>query len=100
MSNLTKEQAIALAESGWWRGLPADAIASFQLFEEKLCMDFADFHAAVETALGRPVFTHEFGLDIDGLKHEFLGDRPTPTFTDILALIPEDKRVIVLEVAP
>lgn len=96
MSNLTTEQAVALAESEWWKDLPADAIVGFQLFEERLCMDFGDFHAAVETALGRPVFTHEFGRNMDGLRREYLGDRPAPTFEEILALIPEDKRVIVV----
>lgn len=26
-----------------------------------LCPSFAEFHAAIEERLGRPVFTHEFG---------------------------------------
>lgn len=57
---MNKEQAIKLAESGWWKELSADVITSFQLFEERLCMPFGDFHGAVEKSLARPVWTHEF----------------------------------------
>jgi hypothetical protein len=95
-SNLTRKQAIALAESGWWKDLSARDITAFQLFEERLCMPFDVFHEAVEAALARPVYTHEFGRAMDSLRDEFLGGRPAPTFEEILSLIPTDKRVIVV----
>lgn len=91
---LTREQAVALADSKWWIGLPAQHVVEFQLFEDRLCMDFGDFHAAVKKALGRGVWSHEFA-DIERLRKEFLGERPAPTFTEIIALIPEEKRVVV-----
>ena len=91
---MTTEQAIQLAESRWWEGLPSHDIVMFQLFEKKLCMDFGSFHQAVEKALGRPVWTHEFAR-ADALKQEFLGDKPAPTWDEIVNLIPAEKRIIV-----
>lgn len=90
---MTKEQAIQLADSKWWEGVSDHDIVMFQLFEEKLCMPFGRFHEAVEKALGRSVWTHEFAFD--GLKQEFLGDKPAPTWDEIVNLIPEEKRIIV-----
>lgn len=95
---MTKEQAIELHDSKFWEDMSPDERAQFQLFEDKLCMPFEVFHEAVEKTLGRPVFTHEFGFDRDGLKKELLGARPAPTLVEVMALIPEDKRVIVVSV--
>lgn len=92
---LTTEEAIKLGESQWWVGKTSREIAEFQLFTTALCCPFDVFHKAMEESLGRPIWTHEFGLDYDGLCKEFLGDRPTPTFAEILNLIPADKRIIV-----
>ena len=74
---MTKEQAIALAESNFWEGMSHREIAEFQMMEEKLCMPFTVFHEAVEKTLGRPVFTHEFGLNYQGIKD----DSPVPIFS-------------------
>ena len=68
----------------------------FQLFTDKLCMPFTIFHAAMEKALGRPVYTHEFGLNYDGLVEELLGKKPAPTMQEIMEMIPADKRIIVI----
>jgi hypothetical protein len=92
---LTKEQAIKLAESKFWEPLSFRERATFQLFEDKLCMPFAVFHEAMEKTLGRPIYTHEFGLSLDGLKSELIGEKPAPTFEDIINLIPADKRIIL-----
>ena len=92
---MTKEQAIKLAESNWWVGLSPKDIVGFQLFEEKLCMDFSAFHEALEKVLERPVFTHELGLNYKGICQEFLGEKEPPTFEEIINLIPEEKRLIV-----
>lgn len=92
---MTREQAIQLAESGWWKDLPADVVVALQLFEDRLCMDFHDFHGAVQEALGRPVFTHEFGsAGTERLKEEFLGRRPRATLQEVLDLIPPEKRLL------
>lgn len=91
---LTKEQAIALFDSGWWKDKPAREVVNVQLFTTKLIMDFGDFHGAVEEALGRPVWTHEFAHP-ESLQKEFLGLKPAPTWEEIVNLIPEEKRIIV-----
>lgn len=75
---MTKEQAIALAESGFWKTMTHREIATFQLFEPLLCMPFEVFHEAIEKTLGRPVWTHEFGLNWDGLKSELIGEKQAP----------------------
>ena len=95
MEQLTREQAIAFHDSGAWQKLDARQRAAFQLGQDKLCMPFAEFHKAVEDALGRPVFTHEFGLNREGLVSELNKRQPAPTFAQILALLPPDKTVVV-----
>ena len=94
---MTRESAIALAKTGWWKSLPPEDAALFQLHEDKLCMDFAAFHGGVEKLLGRSVYTHEFGRP-GLLRAELKGERAAPTLDEILAMIPAEKR-IVLEVA-
>lgn len=79
---MTKEEAIAKAETHWWLTSTPEEIVGFQLFEEKLCMPFPEFHAAIENVLGRPVWTHEFA-DCKALQDELRGGA-TPTMTDIL----------------
>lgn len=94
-NHIPPEVAIQMAESKWWEGKTNKEIVEFQLFTAELATDFSVFHEAVEKVLGRPVFTHEFaraGL----LQKEFLGERDAPSFDEILALIPEDKRVLVV----
>jgi hypothetical protein len=95
MQQFTKEKAIALAESGEWKDWTDDEIVKCQLFQEKLCMPFSRFHEAIEKVLGRPVYTHEFGLNYDGLVAEYLGERPAPTFDEIVSLIPKEKLIIL-----
>lgn len=95
---MKKEEAIALYESGFWETMSFKERAMFQMFEERLCMPFEVFHEAVEKTLDRPVFTHEFGLNYDGLKKELLGEAPPPTLADIINMIPKEKRMIVAKV--
>lgn len=90
---MTRENAVALANSEWWKDTPNDAIVSFQLFEDRLCMPFGDFQAAVEKALGRGVWTHEFAK-LENLRAEFLGERPKPTMQEIIEQIPAEKRIL------
>ena len=92
---LTEEQAILLAKTKFWQQMSHHQRARFQLFESRLCMPFDIFHEAIERALGRPVWTHEFGLNLRGLQEELLGEGHTPTMDEIIALIPEDKRIII-----
>jgi len=90
-----KQKAIELAETHWWELCDHREIAEFQLFTKELCCPFDVFHEAVEKSLGRPVWTHEFGLNCDGICSEFLGEKEPPTWEEILELIPEEKRIVV-----
>ena len=92
MKQLTKEQAIAFGENN--EGMTARQIAEFQMEQDLLCMPFDVFHKAMEETLGRPVFTHEFAFR-DSLRKELLGEKPSPTFEEIINLIPEQKRVLI-----
>ena len=99
-NQITKEQAVALAASRFWETMTPREIALFQLEVQLLCMPFEVFHKALESALGRPVWTHEMGLNWEGLTAELRGDRPAPSLQDILELIPEDKRVVIIGEEP
>lgn len=95
MNQLTREQAIALHDSGAWKQWSAAERALFQMQQDCLCMPFDEFHKAVEATLGRPVWTHEFGLNRKGLTDELLGLADAPSFEQIVALIPAEKLVLV-----
>lgn len=86
-----KDKAIRLAESRFWERLTTEQIVTFQLFTERLCVDFPVFHKAVEEFLGHPVFTHEFAFP-EILIADYLTKRPRPTREEIVALIPEHLR--------
>ncbi len=92
---MTKEEAIKLMDTKFWETMTLKERAMFQMFERRLCMPFDVFHEAVEKTLGRPVWTHEFGLNCEGLKKELLGEAPAPTMEDIINMIPAEKRMIV-----
>ena len=96
MKQLTKQQAIDLGEAIFWEEMTFEERAEFQINQRLICMPFDIFHEAVEKTLGRSVFTHEFGLNLEGLKKELIGERPAPSFEDIINLIPENKRFIIL----
>lgn len=94
MQQLTKEQAIAFYQSGAWEALDLMERARFQLEQRKLCMPFEKFHEAIEHALGRPVWTHEFAK-IDRLKDELYERKPKATLEESINLIPAEKRIIL-----
>jgi len=92
---ITYEQAVALSKSAFWKEMSPEEIVRFQLFEELLCMPFNVLHEAITKVLKRPVFTHEFSFS-ESLKKEFLGEKEPPTIEEIINLIPEKKRIIIL----
>jgi len=92
---MTREQAVALFDSKFWENMTHREKATFQLFEERLCMPFDVFHEALEKTLERPVFTHELGLNSEGLKAELIGEKAAPSFEEIINLIPKEKRILV-----
>lgn len=91
---MTKEQALAMCESGWWKARTAHEIVKFQLWESRLCMGWTAFHGAAQEVLGRSVWSHEFAKP-DALQAEFLGEKAAPTLDEIMDIIPEAKRIIV-----
>lgn len=97
MEQLTQEQAIAFHDSEAWKQMTARERAAFQLHQDRLCMPFDEFQKAMEEALGRPVWTHEFGLNRDGLIAEMDGKAASPTFAQIVAMLPADKTALVIE---
>lgn len=93
---MTKEQAIEMCKQKWWIGKTSKEIVDFQLYEPLLCMDFSDFHKALEVVLKRPVYTHEFA-DAKSLKEEYEGKREYQGLTEsIERIIPKDKPVILI----
>lgn len=95
MKQLTREQAIAFCENKLYEGMTSRQIAKFQMEQERMCMPFDVFHKAITEALGRPVYTHEFALNRDGLRKELHGEKELPTLEEIIDLIPEDKRILI-----
>lgn len=95
MKQLTKEQAIAFCENKCYEGMTSRQIVEFQMEQDRLCVPFDVFHKAIEEALGRPVYTHEFGLNREGLRKELIGEKEPPTLAEIINLIPEDKRILI-----
>ena len=89
------EAAVKLGESKWWECVGNRAICQVQLFTVELCVPFDVFHHAVEQCLGRPVLTHEFGMNYDGIVKEFLGVCTAPTMREIIDVIPAEKRVLL-----
>lgn len=80
MKQLTKEEAIELHRGEAWKKMSLKERAVFQIQQKRLCMPFDVFHEAVEKTLNRPVFTHEFGLNWEGIKAELLeGANPPPS---------------------
>jgi len=57
-------------DNKWWRSDNTVEIAKYQIFERILMVKFSVFHEGIEKLLGRPVYTHEFGLNYNGLKEE------------------------------
>ena len=94
--SIGRDTAIELAETHWWELCTEREAAEFQMAVDELCMPFSEFHRCLEAALGRPVWTHELALNYDGIAAELLGERSAPTFDEIVALIPESKRIVLV----
>ncbi len=95
MKELNQAEAMAFHDNKIYDGMSFKQKAVFQINQKLLCMPFSTFHEAVEKTLDRPVWTHEFGLNYQGIKDEVMGIKSAPTFEEILALIPPEKLVVV-----
>lgn len=93
-SALTRNQAAALYESTFWESLAYVERARFQLSEDRLCMPFDVFVEAVERSLGRTVTVGEF-LNSTALLAEISGERRPLEIDELLALLPEENRILL-----
>lgn len=93
--SIGRDVAIDLAKTEFWKEMTPRQIAEYQMQTEELCVPFDVFQEAVETTLGRPVFTHEFALNFDGIMSELRGECNPPTLQEIVNMIPADKRFVV-----
>lgn len=58
-------------DNHWWEpDVDPRKYAYYQIQEDILLGNFSHFHEAIELLLGRPVYTHEFGISADALKQE------------------------------
>lgn len=58
-------------DNHWWEpDVDPRKCAYYQIKEPIQLVAFSHFHEAIELLLGRPVYTHEFALNAEGLKQE------------------------------
>jgi hypothetical protein len=95
MRQLTREEAIAFARQKGYANWTPEQIAAFQLEQELMCMNLSDYQEAMEKALGRPVWTHEFAKP-ELLKAELLKQIKTPSLEEIINKIPKEKLIVVV----
>lgn len=95
INQLTRDQAIALYDSCFWRYLNLEERACFQLSEDRLCMPFPVFHHAVQVCLEREVTAAEY-LRPKRLLRELAGRSPTPPKEKILELVPQEQRPLIV----
>lgn len=82
-TQVSKEQAIKLFREFNWGKVDDVSKFLFQISQDRLCMNFSDFHKATEKALGRSVWTHEFAKP-NILIQEFFKLREKATLQDIM----------------
>lgn len=64
------EQMEEFGDNRWWLSDDKRVLGYYQLMNPILLVSFDKFHEALEFLLGRPVWTHEMGLNYEGLKAE------------------------------
>ena len=64
------EQMEKFGDNHWWLSEDKRVLGYYQLMNPILLVSFDKFHEALEFLLGRPVWTHEMGLNYEGLKAE------------------------------
>ena len=89
--SIGRDNAIALANTNWWKGIGEKDFFKAQLFIAEMCCNFGDFHDAASVALNAPIFTHDF-INLQFLAQLLLGkDYREPTIEEIIGLIPANK---------
>jgi hypothetical protein len=92
---LTKGEACRIYDTKEYENWSDREKVAAMLYGKLVCMPFDVFHAAIERVLDRPVFTHEFGYNFDGIVKEFEGTGKKPNLEEVIEMIPEEKRIII-----
>ena len=74
---------------------PDERAAEMRRFAGPVSIPFDLIHQRIEELVGRSVWTHEIGLDWNGLVAEAGKRREAPTMDGIVDLIPADKRIVL-----
>lgn len=69
--------------------------AEMRLWRGPLEVPFDLMHERIEALVGRPVWTHELGLNYEGLCKEARWDDRPATMEEIIGLVPEEKRIVI-----
>jgi len=77
---------------------PEERVAELCLLFGPLEIDFPLIHKRIEELVGRPVWTHEFGLRPQEEFEEMARQRicEPPDMVDIVSLIPPDKETFIV----
>lgn len=65
-----KKSMLKYKDNHWWESNDLVKIATYQIFEDTLIVDFDKFHEGLEKLIGRPIYTHELGLNVEGIREE------------------------------
>jgi len=96
----TEKQAKEFHNNKSYESMSFRERAEFQINQPFLCMPFDIFHEAVEKTIGRPVWTHEFGMNSEGIRSEIMEGKAPPVFQEILDQIPFPKEKQIILVTP
>lgn len=104
MKQLTREEAVVFAESGAWKEMTDDQLVWFQFNQKKICVPVSHLHVALEGALGRDVYSHEFHSKNgwNRMINEFMGRREMLTPAESLSMLEQmtSKPLVVVVVGP
>lgn len=94
MDQLTKEQAIELAKTEWWKDVNFASVAAFQVTQNKLCCPIDVYKESLVKTLNREVFTHELSQP-EKLIAEMNKEKKAPSFAEIVAMMPQGKSAVI-----
>lgn len=74
---------------------PDEREAEMRSFDGPVEVPFDLMHRRMESLVGRPVWTHEMGLNWEGLCREARWESRPATIEEIIDIVPQVKRVVV-----
>lgn len=99
--HVPKEESCPHCLAAWTSRKPARELTPGEREAEARTLEWAEvpfdlIHARLEELIGRPVWTHEFGLNWEGLMKEARWEGRAATMSEIVDLIPPEKRLVVV----